>query len=560
MNINDYTLKVTYRADGEIKTAEKSDNILTLKAENSENRVKITVKAAKRVELLTARLIYKKSLAANELFFGNGFQSWTTSREYGRGDSQKGIRFPCSAIPLARTYAGSSGDYHFVKYGKGLFHSHTYTYFRNGSKTQLIGTLNDRTGYTVFYEDVNNGSFTASKDVEGLVFEGEYELFNLISFSGTYDEVFDAYFEAYPEKATGRVRHMAGYTSWYNYFQNINEEIILRDLEGLYSKVGEGANIFQIDDGYESKVGDWLTVDSGKFPHGMKSIAENIHADGYTAGIWIAPFSAEYKSRVVAEHPEWLIKNKKGKTLVGGFAWNGFYVLDFYIPEVREYISHFFDVILNEWNYDMVKLDFLYSEAIEPRNGKTRGQIMHEAMDFLRECCGDKLILGCGAPLGASWGRVDACRISCDVELSFKDRYYVSITNQEIISAKNAMNNSIFRRHLNGRIFANDPDVFFLRDDGMKSAKFTFEQKKLLARINHIFGSVLFVSDNIASYDEKKLAVLKNSYKEFGGKIISAEYEGKDTIAVTYSENGVTERLTFNTLTGENKTEAVNGG
>ena len=73
----------------------------------------------------------------------------------------------------------------------------------------------------------------------------------------------------------------------------------------------------------------------------------------------------------------------------------------------------------------MVKLDFLYSEAMQPRNGKSRGQIMCEAMDFLRECVGEeKLILGCGVPLGPSFGVVDACRISCDVDLKYLPKYY----------------------------------------------------------------------------------------------------------------------------------------
>jgi alpha-galactosidase len=54
---------------------------------------------------------------------------------------------------------------------------------------------------------------------------------------------------------------------------------------------------------------------------------------------------------------------------------------------------------LNEWGYHMVKLDFLYSVCLIPTKTKTRGQIMTEAMKFLRECVGDKLILGCGVPL-----------------------------------------------------------------------------------------------------------------------------------------------------------------
>ena len=74
-----------------------------------------------------------------------------------------------------------------------------------------------------FIKLVNNGYyngthvFAVQKDVEGLSIEDEYELFDLMHVHGTYDEVFDAYFAEYPQKRAGRVDHLAGYTSWYNY-------------------------------------------------------------------------------------------------------------------------------------------------------------------------------------------------------------------------------------------------------------------------------------------------------------------------------------------------------
>lgn len=182
---------------------------------------------------------------------------------------------------------------------------------------------------------------------------------------------------------------------------------------------------------------------------------------------------------------------------------------------------------------------------------------MCEAMDFLRECCRDKLILGCGVPLGPAFGIVDACRIGCDAETSFKDKYYAKLTNREIISTKNAINNAIFRRHLNGRIFANDPDVFFLRNGGVKPAKYTLEQKSLLATINNMFGSVLFVSDSIGDYDDSQMAILLNSYAPFEGKVLLAEYVDGEHIRIVYELGGERYRLTFNVNTGKNKVKKL---
>lgn len=557
MNIKDYTLKIGYRLDGkyqeesidscDIKNG-YSDEIFDVRDEGGENAVKIVVNAKKAVKAELAELIYDHYYEQTERFFANGFQSWTSSREYKRNDVQYGLR-TLSKLPIVRTFSGASGDYAFTEYGKDLYHSFSYTYFRIDEKVELVGSLNERTGYTIFYADYAQNIFAAVKDVEGLTLDGEYRLFDIVRVQGTYDEAFDKYFELYPRKNTGRVKHLAGYTSWYNYYQNINEEIILRDLQGL-ARAGKNANIFQIDDGYETKVGDW-DMDTVKFPNGLAPIVDRIHEQGLMAGLWYAPFAAQFKANVIKNHPDWLIRNKHGRPVISGIAWGGFYALDFEKEEVREYIKAFFDKVFNEWHFDMVKLDFLYAAAIEPRNGKTRGQLMCEAMDFLRECCGDKIILGCGVPLAPAFGVVDACRISCDVENTFKEKFYVKVTNQEIISAKMAMVNSVYRRHLNGRIWANDPDVFFLRDDGMKKAGYTLQQKKLLAKVNHIFGDVLFVSDNVGAYDDVKMQILLDAYRKFDGKVLSAEHIAPEILKVVFEEDGRKQMLVFDDLSGD---------
>lgn len=557
MNIKDYTLKIGYRLDGkyqeesidscDIKNG-YSDEIFDVRDEDGENAVKIVVNAKKAVKAELAELIYDHYYEQTERFFANGFQSWTSSREYKRNDVQYGLR-TLSKLPIVRTFSGASGDYAFTEYGKDLYHSFSYTYFRIDEKVELVGSLNERTGYTIFYADYAQNIFAAVKDVEGLTLDGEYRLFDIVRVQGTYDEAFDKYFELYPRKNTGRVKHLAGYTSWYNYYQNINEEIILRDLQGL-ARAGKNANIFQIDDGYETKVGDW-DMDTVKFPNGLAPIVDRIHEQGLMAGLWYAPFAAQFKANVIKNHPDWLIRNKHGRPVISGIAWGGFYALDFEKEEVREYIKAYFDKVFNKWHFDMVKLDFLYAAAIEPRNGKTRGQLMCEAMDFLRECCGDKIILGCGVPLAPAFGVVDACRISCDVENTFKEKFYVKVTNQEIISAKMAMVNSVYRRHLNGRIWANDPDVFFLRDDGMKKAGYTLQQKKLLAKVNHIFGDVLFVSDNVGAYDDVKMQILLDAYRKFDGKVLSAEHIAPEILKVVFEEDGRKQMLVFDDLSGD---------
>lgn len=520
---------------------------------NDESGVKLTLIPSRPITLISASLEFWHEYEKNEKFFVNGYQSWTTSGEMSAEDIYRGTTPLAGVTKYTKDMAITSGDYAFTRYEPrpGFFHSFTYTYLRRGGEFELFGSLSERNGYTVFYSDMEKHIFSVEKDVEGLTISEPYEMFDIVRFVGGYDEVFDKYFAAMGLPAKKRIDRLTGYTSWYNYFQKIDENIILRDLKGL-SRARESVNIFQIDDGYEPFVGDWLDYNGKDFPNGMKTIADAVHREGYLAGIWLAPFNVQRgKSRILKEHPNWLIRNPDGKPQLGCVAWGGAYTLDIYNSEVREHLKKVFDTVLNDWGYDMVKLDFLYSQCRTPRDNKTRGTIMCEAMDFLRECVGDKLILGCGVPLGPAFGVVDACRISCDVDLSYGGKFYNSMSiNNELPSAQNAINNSMFRRHLNGRAFLNDPDVFFLRDHNLT---FTWEQKLLLAKINNLFGRVLFVSDDAGEYSEAELEVLKETFRESDAKILDVKCVGAradGNYEIKFIENGEEKLLYFNLFTG----------
>lgn len=520
---------------------------------NDESGVKLTLIPSRPITLISASLEFWHEYEKNEKFFVNGYQSWTTSGEMSSEDIYRGTTPLAGVTKYTKDMAITSGDYAFTRYEPrpGFFHSFTYTYLRRGDEFEFFGSLSERNGYTVFYSDMEKHIFSVEKDVEGLTISEPYEMFDIVRFVGGYDEVFDKYFAAMSLPAKKRVDRLTGYTSWYNYFQKIDENIILRDLKGL-SRARESVNIFQIDDGYEPFVGDWLDYNGRDFPNGMKTIADAVHREGYLAGIWLAPFNVQRgKSRILKEHPDWLIRNPDGKPQLGCVAWGGAYTLDIYNPEVREHLKKVFDTVLDDWGYDMVKLDFLYSQCRTPRDNKTRGTIMCEAMDFLRECVGDKLILGCGVPLGPAFGVVDACRISCDVDLSYGGKFYNSMSiNNELPSAQNAINNSMFRRHLNGRAFLNDPDVFFLRD---RNLTFTWEQKLLLAKINNLFGRVLFVSDDAGEYSEAELEVLKETFRESDAKILDVKCVGAradGNYEIKFIENGEEKLLYFNLFTG----------
>lgn len=537
-----YKLNFSYKTGKEIKTTEISNDDVSFDLRQTENGLTLTVIPKKEISDISFYLERGYEYPQNSKFFANGFQSWTDTKEFAKNElmADEGI--------VGKGLFGKSpfgmnlvGNYTFVEQSKecGVFHSNSFAYVRNEKNIDFFGSLNDRTGYTIIYADMNKNTLRFSKDVEGITISEPYELLDLYFDNGGYDEVFDRYFAKMNVKPLTD-KKIKGYTSWYNYYQKINERIILRDLDAISEKTDK-VNTFQIDDGYQTAVGDWLSINKTKFPNGMKPIVEKIHAKGWQAGLWLAPFGAQKGSKLASEHSDWLVKGKNGKPIMVGANWGGFYAIDIDNTDARAYIKNVFDTVLNDWGFDLVKLDFLYATAVVPLHNKTRGQLAYESIDFLRECVGNKQILGCGVQQMPCFGKVEYMRIGADMDLGWKHKFFRNLTHREDVSTPNAIHNSVYRRCLNNRAFLCDPDVFLLRRSNIK---FTFEQQKVLAKFIKLFGSVLFMSDNVDEYDDEQMAVFNDTLADDDMQIVAIN-ETNNKLFIDYTQNGEPHTLGF---------------
>jgi alpha-galactosidase len=361
-------------------------------------------------------------------FLANGYQSWSESQLLKVSEGIPRLR------AVARKYMGFYGDEHIagIPRGRGFLHSWTYVYVpRNAvpgdapersSGVQgrlpercsgvLCGSLNERTGFTLFLYDHRNGILTVRKDMDGLALRHSFPALDFWVGEGEEQWLFDTYFkncEIDPPAAPAAI----GWTSWYRHFTNISEAVLLQNLDSFAAQLSESFELsessmhampyFQIDDGWQTAVGDWLSA-KPEFPNGMRHIALKIKEKGMAPGLWLAPFVASAKSELARRHPEWLLRDKKGRPLQVGWnpMWGGrFYALDFYQDGVREYLSGVFHLVQDKWGFELLKLDFLFAVALAPPPGKTRGGVMWEAMEFLRNLVGTGRILACGVPLGS---------------------------------------------------------------------------------------------------------------------------------------------------------------
>ncbi len=360
-------------------------------------------------------------------------------------------------------------------------------------------------------------------DINGRIINKEFTLFDYITLKGNYLKISREYLSNF--KSSSTYSSLRGYTSWYNHYQNINEKIILENLDAIDSS---NYDLFQIDDGSETYVGDWLDIDSKKFPNGLKPIVDKIHEKGLKAGIWLAPLVCETNSKIFKEHKDYLYL-ENNKPVPAGCNWSIDYVLDIRKEEVIDYIKKCLKYYV-DLGFDFFKLDFLYASALIKDSNFTRAELMSYIMDILRDELKGKLLLVCGVPLSSSFKRADYARIGPDITLDFNDIWYMKFMHRERISTKVTLVNTIYRSFMNKICFANDPDVYLLRDDNIKLNN---KQKEAVITLNHLCGSVFMTSDDVSNYSEENKKLLKKSQELVGSEILDIR-KNKNIIDIDY--------------------------
>ena len=529
---------IRYAVSGAHKTATAGNDDFELLAREENGRFTVSLRAKKEICLLHFAQSFPFAQSKDVLYFFNGYQSWTDTKEFTATERERNVkklpRFLVNAFAFDRY-----GDATFYPYGRHLLHGYDLFYCK-GKREKYILNLNYSRAYLLIELNKKKKTLQLSYDYNGYKVTAGTE----VTVCDYYlsDSVVDGmgYFNTvFPHKDTPKV---FGYTSWYNYYQNITEEILLRDLAALDKQF----NLFQIDDGYETKVGDWLSVDENKFPHGLKPIVDAAHEKGLQAGIWLAPFVAEEQSELFQTRKDLFKRDANGEFVKCGSNWSGFYALDLENPDARAYVknclAHYADM-----GFDFFKLDFLYAANLVVDEGVSRSMAAESAYAFLRECLGEKIILGCGATVFNCIGKFDYLRIGPDVSLIFDDVWYMRLMHRERISTKVTLQNTVYRSFMGDRLFGNDPDVFLLRDDNIKLSR---EQRRALLTINALLGDVLMTSDNVGEYDESKRSLLQGALDLFYHAQVTGYCRKGNIIEITYAIDEQTKTIKYDTKRG----------
>lgn len=531
-------MRLSYIKNSNKIEAEFSNEDLEIIENQSENRRTISIKVKQDIELIEAKLYLDIKLDKNNFYFLNGYQSWTDTKEFNLSEKEKNI-YHSPRFIVNKFAMDKYGDATFYKYSSKKLHGYDIFYAK-GSNECFIYNVNYKNAYLIIELLKYKKKLRLISDVKGLRLkkDSEFIIFDYFFFD-SYKKGIESFNETFPKK---NLEKIFGYTSWYNYYQDINEEIILRDLMALDSRF----NLFQIDDGYETFVGDWLNIDEQKFPHGLKPIVDEIHSRGYKAGIWLAPFAVEEKSETFKNHKSWLKKDKYGNLVKCGGNWSGFYALDLDNIEAVNYIKKCLTYYM-DLGFDFFKLDFLYASALFEYESRTRCMVQDRAYSLLREILKDKIILGCGANIINSYDKFDYLRVGPDVSLEFDDVWFMRFFHRERVSTKHTLQNTIYRSFFNNHLFGNDPDVFLLRDNNIKLSE---NQRIALTTINALFGHVLMTSDNIANYKANEKETLNNALKIFKDAKSIEFKRNKKYIEIVYELDETKKVLTYDTKKG----------
>ncbi|MEJ5225110.1 MAG: glycoside hydrolase family 36 protein, partial [Anaerolineales bacterium] len=149
--------------------------------------------------------------------------------------------------------------------------------------------------------------------------------------------VFESYAELLAERfGKNRVeRPPRVWCSWYSFYTEISETRLLDVLDSLGDLPFD---VFQVDDGWQQKIGDWQP--NNKFPSGMDALAERIRATGRRAGLWLAPLLVVPSSRTYRKNPHWLLRDEHNRPVSAGYNWNEpLYALDTTHPEVLDWLD-----------------------------------------------------------------------------------------------------------------------------------------------------------------------------------------------------------------------------
>lgn len=290
-----------------------------------------------------------------------------------------------------------------------------------------------------------------------------------------------------------------GWATWYQYYTKISPQIILEASKELKEKLFSfGFHLLQVDDGYQKKAGDWTDLKENFEKQFVENLPVKIKNDGLRAGIWLAPFMVDKKSKLAQSvSSNWFLHDYKGNFLtyyIPGHSTN--YILDVTNPEVEKYLLSIVKYYRDS-GYNYLKIDFLFLEAaaakrFDPRFSGIAAYI--KGLSIIRKAAGSAVTLLLSGSIDLpGLGLGDANRVGPDIA------YDVFGGNTRLAYIKAELSAVASHFFMGQRWFTPNTDALMLREPLDESLA-----EVLLAMAAMTSGDYI-LSDKIASLSQERL-------------------------------------------------------
>jgi hypothetical protein len=325
----------------------------------------------------------------------------------------------------------------------------------------------------------------------------------------------------------------AGFCTWYSEKHSGSSDeknmAVLTDFAAKSLKP-YGLDFLQIDDGWQrgDSKGNGPNKNftdyrpDGPYPSGMKAMADDIKAHGLTPGLWFMPFAGTFNDPWFADKQSLFVKGPGGVPY--DTSWGGT-CLDMTNPAARAYLRSFVHNIATTWGYTYFKMDGLYTGvavnqayvnyAYKDDNlgvttladpDKTNIEAYRAGLRLVREAAGPRtFLLGCCTPQNmrsyqGAFGLVDAMRIGADNGGTW---------NSWLGTSPVAGSRNYF---LNGRIWFNDPDPFYVRP------ALSLEEARTTASWSAVTGGLHSNGDWLPDLPAERLDIIRRTMPAHGNK------------------------------------------
>jgi hypothetical protein len=272
-------------------------------------------------------------------------------------------------------------------------------------------------------------------------------------------------------RAGARPRPLRYWCTWYAApCDRIDERFVASSVAALAARRAPLDAVI-VDDGWQRAIGDWGLA-SERFPQGLRALARTIREAGFRPGIWLAPFAVAPGSRLLAAHPEWVVRDAAGRPRPAGWIAKlglprPYFALDATRSEVRAHLEATAAHLVRS-GFDALKVDFLTAGALagaraDPRASRAEAYAL--GLEALRRGAGEAWLGGAIAPWAWNAGWVDAQRVGTDVAFGTPvwETPLARLGDWTSPSVRNALPGMLALGALDGRLFANDGDCVVAR-------------------------------------------------------------------------------------------------